>query len=101
MPPIQREKNYWRNQWLGILGGAGAGLMLVALIPALADRFGLLTVVLWSAVLGGVISSWEGFVRAGAALTRSQNRLINLLVGLGIPALLLLLIFTIFSLLAQ
>lgn len=98
MPPIEREKNYWRNQWVGILAGAGAGLMLVGLIPALADRFGLLTVVLWSAVLGGVISSWEGFVRAGAALTHRQNRLVNLLVGLGIPALLLLLIFAFFRL---
>jgi hypothetical protein len=46
-------------------------------------------VVIWCAVLGGVLTSLDGFISAGAALTRSENRWVNLVVGLGIPIILL------------
>jgi hypothetical protein len=52
----------------------------------------MLTVILVSAAMGGALASLDGFIRAGAALTRRDNRALNLLVGLGIPILLLLLL---------
>lgn len=89
MPKIKREKNHWRNQWLGVLGGAGIGLALVPILPGLADRLGVFYLVLWCAVIGGVLTSLNAFMRAGAALTRSQNDWLNLLVGLGVSILIL------------
>jgi hypothetical protein len=49
------------------------------LFPALQERFSLFSVVLWSAVIGGVLTSLGGFMRAGAALTRSDNHWLFLL----------------------
>jgi hypothetical protein len=89
MPKIKREKNHWRNQWLGVLGGAGVGLALVPIFPDLANQIGVFYLVLWSAVIGGVLTSLNAFMRAGAALTRSQNNWLNLLVGLGVSILIL------------
>lgn len=89
MPKYQREKNYWKNQWLGLLVGTVIGIALSWLFPGLAAEMGTFYLILWSAILGGVLSNLNGFIRAGAALTRSDNRWLNLLVGLGIPALVL------------
>ncbi len=78
---------------MGIFGGAAVGWVLVTLIPALEQRFSLFSVVIWCAAIGGVLTSLGGFMRAGAALTRSENSWLNLAVGLGIPVLLLVIIF--------
>ncbi|HEX9617312.1 MAG TPA: hypothetical protein VGA03_07830 [Anaerolineales bacterium] len=86
------ERVNWNRQLLGALAGAFAGLVLSIVIPLLAQRVGTINLVLWTAVLGGAVASLEGFIRAGAALTRSQNRSLNLLVGLGLPALILMVI---------
>ncbi|MFL7890832.1 MAG: hypothetical protein ACK2UM_13800 [Anaerolineales bacterium] len=83
----------WGRQWVGIFGGAAIGWALTIAFPAIETRYGLLTVLLWSAAIGGVLSSLDGFQRAGAALTRRENRVLNLLVGLGIPVLLLLILY--------
>jgi hypothetical protein len=86
----------WGRQWLGILAGAAAGWLLTIIFPVLEQRFSLLAVMLWSAVVGGVLASLGDFMRAGAALTRRDNPALNLAVGLGIPILLLALIFLLF-----
>ena len=85
----QGDKKNWLRQWVGIIAGAGIGFLLITLFPSLADRFSTFTVLIWCAVLGGVLTSLGGFMRAGAALTRSDNHWLNLAVGLGIPVILL------------
>ena len=83
----------WGRQWVGIFGAAAIGWALTLVIPGLEERFGMLTVLLWSAAIGGILTSLDGFMRAGAALTRRDNRALNLLVGLGIPILLLVVLY--------
>jgi hypothetical protein len=88
----KRRYNFIR-QTVGILLGAGIGYVVAMIFPALEDRVSLFTLVLIFAALGGVIGSLEGFTRAGAALTRRENPILNLLVGLGVPAVLFLILF--------
>lgn len=83
----------WGRQWVGIFGGAAIGWALILVIPGLEERFGMLSILLWSAAIGGILTSLDGFMRAGAALTRRDNRALNLLVGLGIPFLLLVVLY--------
>jgi len=78
---------------VGIFGGAAVGWSLTILIPGLEERFGLLTILLWSGAIGGILTSLGEFMRAGAALTRRDNPALNLLVGLGIPVLLLVILY--------
>jgi hypothetical protein len=91
----KRRYNFIR-QTVGILFGAGVGYLLAVLFPTLAERVSLFSLVLICAALGGVIASLEGFTRAGAAPTHRENPALNLLVGLGLPALLFLVLFLIF-----
>ena len=79
----------WRRQWIGVIAGGILGFALSALFPTLVEKYSTFSVVIWCAVLGGVLTSLDGFIRAGAALTRSENRWVNLAVGLGIPIILL------------
>ncbi len=85
----QSNRKSWLRQWVGAFAGAALGLALITLFPSLADRFSTFTIVMWCAVLGGVLTSLGEFVRAGAALTRSENHWLNLAVGLGIPVVIL------------
>ena len=78
---------------VGIFGGAAVGWSLTILIPGLEERFGLLTILLWSGAIGGILTSLGKFMRAGAALTRRDNPALNLLVGLCIPVLLLVILY--------
>ena len=96
MGSSNKDWKKWRQQWVGIFAGAVVGWILTFIFPALEQRFSLLTVVMWSAVIGGVLTSLDSFMRAGAALTRRDNRALNLAVGLGIPILLLVVIFLLF-----
>ena len=88
----QPNKKTWFRQWVGVFAGAAFGFLLISLFPTLADRFSSFSVVIWCAVLGGVLTSLGGFMRAGAALTRSDNQWLNLAVGLGIPVIILIFI---------
>jgi hypothetical protein len=92
MNPKKTYQPDWRRQSWGAGLGALAGLLLAQLVPALAARFSALSLALWFAALGAVLASLDGFARAGAALTHRENRWLNLLVGLGIPLLILALI---------
>ena len=96
MGSSNKDIKKWGRQWVGIFSGAAVGWILTIIFPILEQRFSLLTVVLWTAVVGGVLTSLGDFMRAGAALTRRDNRSLNLAVGLGIPALILVAIFLIF-----
>ena len=96
MGSSNKDIKKWGRQWVGIFSGAAIGWILTIIFPILEQRFSLLTVVLWTAVVGGVLTSLGDFMRAGAALTRRDNRALNLAVGLGIPALILVAIFLIF-----
>lgn len=82
----------WMRQWVGAFTGAALGWLMTVLFPDLALRFSVLTVVLWGAAIGALLASLGWFVRAGAVLTRRTNPWLNLAVGLGIPALVLILI---------
>ena len=90
--PKQQDKKSWLRQWVGAFAGAAIGFLLITLFPSLAERFSTFTVVIWCAVLGGVLTSLGGFMRAGAALTRSENHWLNLAVGFGIPVSILIII---------
>ena len=93
MSSFKDSNRKWGRQWVGIFGGAALGWGLTIIFPWIAERYSLLTVLLWSAAIGGILTSLDGFMRAGAALTRRDNRRLNLLVGLGIPILLLLILY--------
>jgi hypothetical protein len=93
MSSLKPSNKKWGRQWVGIFGGAAIGWALALIFPGLVERFGMLTILLWSGAIGGILTSLDGFMRAGAALTRRDNRTLNLLVGLGIPILLLVLLY--------
>jgi len=86
------NRSSWRRQWIGALAGAAVGWVLAWLFPALEQRFSLFSIILWCGAIGAALTNLEGFASAGATLTRRDIRALNLLVGLGIPALLLLLV---------
>lgn len=92
MPLRDDYLDKWGRQWLGAFGGGMIGWSISVLIPELARRYTMLTIVLWSAAIGAALMSLNNFARAGAALTHSQNRLLNLMVGIGVPALILLIV---------
>ena len=92
MPASNQSRSNWGRQWVGAFAGAVLGWALVVVFPALEQRFSLLTVILWCAAIGAALTNLDGFSRAGAALTRRQNHQLNIIVGLGLPVLVLLLI---------
>ena len=92
MSPFKRDNKKWGRQWVGAFAGAAVGWALIYLLPSIKQRYSLTSVLLVGAALGAALASLDGFIRAGAALTRKDNRALNLLVGLGIPILLLLLL---------
>jgi hypothetical protein len=92
-------EHYWRDQLRGLLAGAVIGYMLTILFPGLATSYGTLRVVFWSAVIGGVLGNLDGFIRGGQALTRRSDRRLNLLVGLGVPLVVLSLVWLLVALL--
>jgi hypothetical protein len=89
LPESSQKSQTLRRQLVGIALGAAVGYLLGTIFPDLANWIDLTSLILWFAVLGGVLASLEGFMRAGASITHRENKLVNLLVGLGIPFLLL------------
>lgn len=88
----ERRRNF-RRELLGVFGGAGLALMISALIPVIRDKYSLGLVISWGGAVGGVMMNLDRFEKAGAVLTKKQNRLLNYLIGLGIPVLAVLLLF--------
>lgn len=90
-----------RRQLVGIFAGVGLGLMLLGLFPGLEQSLGFVETLLWSGAIGGMLGSLASFERAGAALTRSDNRFLNLSLAFGIVAVMLLLVYLLVSRLAS
>lgn len=95
MPTGDNYLNKWGRQWLGAFGGAALSWGISVLFPVLARRYSVLTIVLWCAAIGAALMSLDNFARAGAALTHRDDQAINLLVGFGVPALILLIVMLI------
>jgi len=95
------SKQNWGRQWLGVIAGAIVGLLVGVFLPDFANQIGLFPLVLWSAILGGVLASLEEIIGAGAVISRQQNRLLNLIVGLAVPALLLGIVWLVIALLTR
>ena len=93
MSSFKRDNRKWGRQWVGGFAGAAAGWALTYAFPGIVERFSLFSVLLWGAAIGAALASLDSFEKAGAALTRRDNKALNLLVGLGIPALLLIILF--------
>lgn len=91
----ERRKQERKRQIIGISAGIGAGMLLLAVFPAFQDAPGAIETILWSAAIGGLVASFSSFERAGAALTRSTNKILNLVVAFGIVVLFFLLIILI------
>lgn len=83
---------------MGVIAGAIIGYLVGTFLPNFSNQIGLLPLVLWSAILGGILASLEQIIRAGAVITRGQNRLFNLVIGLAIPALFLGILWLVLSL---
>ncbi|GAB4582022.1 MAG: hypothetical protein Fur0022_47740 [Anaerolineales bacterium] len=79
-----RQRNF-RRELLGVFVGIGVVLIISALVPAIRANYSLGPVILWGGAIGGIMMSLERFERAGGALTKKNNRLLNYLIGLGIP----------------
>ena len=102
MTPVQadtvsseRRRIERKRQIVGITAGIGTGILLLTVFPFFQTNPGTVETILWSAAIGGLIASVASFERAGAALTRSSNRALNLIVSLGITALIFLVIILI------
>jgi hypothetical protein len=77
-----------RNQVIGLLGGLITGAIIGNSWPGVREALGGAGgVMLWGAAIGAALGSLPQFEKAGKALTHSENRTFNLLVGLSIPVL--------------
>ena len=93
MSSFKQDNRKWGRQWVGGFAGAAVGWALTYVFPGITERFSLISMLLWGAAIGAALASLDSFEKAGAALTRRENKALNLLVGLGIPALLLIILF--------
>jgi hypothetical protein len=73
-------------QWWGAAFGLSIAWAVGTMFPALPARYSWLTVMLWGAAIGAGVFSWRSFEHAGRALTRSENRWLNFILGISIPA---------------
>ncbi len=87
---------YRRRQVWGLFLGVSLGMMLAAVVPAIREQFSPVWVIILGGAIGSGLASLEQFERAGAALTKSENRVLNFAIGLGIPLGLLLMLFWFF-----
>lgn len=87
---LQAQRRQYRRELLGIAGGIGLAMAVGAAVPAIRENVSLELMILWGGAIGGVVMSLERFERAGAGLTRRENRALNFAVGLGVPMVLLL-----------
>ena len=73
-------------QWWGAAFGMSIAWAVGTMFPALPARLSWLTVMLWGAAIGAGVFSWRSFEHAGRALTKSENRWLNFIIGISIPA---------------
>ena len=75
------------KELLGIFLGISLAMMISSVVPSVRENYTLGIVVLWGGALGGLLTSYERFERAGAALTRGENKALNYIIGISIPLL--------------
>jgi len=92
---IETRRRRFIRELVGILLGVSIAAIVGSLVPAIREGYSLFAVLLWGGALGGLLVSYERFERAGAALTRGENKLVNYLVGIGIPVGVLVVIYLI------
>ena len=93
MSSFKEGNKNWRRQWIGVFAGGAVAWALLALFPGLQERISTFSAILWGAAIGAAAVSLDSFERAGAALTRRDNRALNIVIGLGIPAILVIILF--------
>jgi hypothetical protein len=93
MSSFKRDNKKWGRQWVGVFAGAFVSWGLMYLFPSLQERFSMFSAILWGAAIGAALVSLDSFEKAGAALTRRENKALNMLIGLGIPISLLIIFF--------
>ncbi len=82
---LRGNRKQRRRQLWGVALGLVVAWMGGAAFPAIPQRFTWPTLLLWGAAIGGSIFAWQSFEQAGHALTRSDNRRLNFVLGFGIP----------------
>ncbi len=90
--PNQQEVRRARfvRELLGIFLGISLAMMISSVVPEIRERYSLGVVILWGGAVGGLLTSYERFEKAGAALTRGDNKVLNYLIGVSLPLLILL-----------
>ncbi|GEM_PF-2241257 len=88
---VVRRRNF-RREIIGIFLGVSGAMVISSLLPVVRQNVSLATVMLWGGAFGGVAASFPRFEKAGAALTKGDNRVLNYAIGLGIPLIVLLLL---------
>jgi hypothetical protein len=89
----QKRRRNFRRELVGMFAGIGLAMAISSLIPEIRENSRLGVVILWGGAIGGAVVSLDRFERAGAALTKKENRPLNYAVGLGIPVILLIILF--------
>lgn len=78
-----QPKRQWRPQILGAMIGAFCFMVLGGLANQLGWQIGQTDrLLLWGAVIGGIVGSADSLAAAGSNLTKSDNRWLNILVAL-------------------
>jgi len=92
---FETRRRRFIRELVGIFLGVSVAMMVGSLVPGIRERYSLGIILLWGGAIGGLAASYERFERAGAALTRGENKVVNYLVGVGIPVGILIVIFLI------
>ncbi len=75
------QREFRRQQLIGALTGLIGGAVAGGYWPELRASVGWYGVILWGGVIGGAIASLPKFPVIGQAVTRSDNPLLNFIVG--------------------
>ena len=92
-PSREVRRTRFIKELLGIFLGISLAMMISSVVPAIRENYSLGVVILWGGALGGLLTSYERFERAGAALTRGENKALNTVIGVSIPLLVFVLFF--------
>ena len=72
----------WRIFVFGV-GGLLLGALAEWLLPQVSPTLAVHDCMLWGAIIGLIIGYLPNFVRMGSEITNSQNKILNLLAGVG------------------
>ena len=82
-----------RRNMIGLFGGIGLGFVVGSLVPWIRENLNLTSLILWSGVVGMVVTNFRQFGHAGAVLTGGENKVLNYFIGLALPVALLLIVY--------